>query len=202
MPEYINNITPNNTFNKIDATKSIAIYKHLTQGKIILKNYYNEIKDELIESPLFTLIFNNPSHFSNLYQHIGYKLEFHNQGSFYYIRELTEDGIDEADNNAFRVQVILLLIGRYFAGTGRDLELLAKPDCGLDEHDISELESDNESSDILRTAHFTKGWKEALIYLCKRNFAFKTSSTSLFLSDAGMAFLTRLINEQDNENLD
>ncbi len=202
MSEYTDHHKIKNTFDKIDSAKSAAIYKHLTEGKIILKNYYREIQDEIIESSLFTLIFKNPTHFKTLYRHIGYQLEFHEEGNFYYIRELTEDSIDEADSNAFKIQVILLLIGRYFSRTGRNLELLANPNNGLNEHDTEELEKDDESSDILRTAHFNKGWEDALKYLCKRNFAFRTSSTSLFLSDAGMSFLYRLIDEyeQDSSN--
>ncbi len=185
-------------FDKIDAMQSIAIYQQLTQGKVILKNTYNELQDRMEESALYTLIFNHFTHFFNLYQHIGYKLEFHNEGSFYYVKELTEDESEEADSNAFKIQVILLLIGRYFSRTGRNLTLLVDPNVGLNEHDIEALAKDEESSAILRTAQL-KGWKEALLFLVKRHFAFKTSPTSLFLSDAGYVFLVRLIDEYENK---
>ncbi|MFZ1343966.1 condensin complex protein MksE [Thiothrix eikelboomii] len=182
-----------NSFNSIDASQSIEIYRQLTQGKVILKKNYNELRNELEENSLYTVLFKHWKHFSSLYQHIGYKLEFHDAGNFYYLRDVSDTGIDEADNNAFKIQVALLLIGRYFSRTGRNLELLFIPDAGFDEKDIEELKNDNEYSEILKTARFNRGWDDALEFLIKRNFAFRTSPTSYFISDAGKAFLEQLI---------
>ena len=188
-----------NVFDKIDATQSSEIYRQLTQGKVVLKNQYNEIQDVIKENPLFTLMFNNWSHFSSLYQHLGYSLEFNDEGSFYYLKELTAQGLDEADTNAFKIQVVLLLIGRYFSRTGRNIDLLFEPNIGLDEADIEELKRDDEYSEILRTARFNKGWDEAFDFLAKRNFLFKTSAASLFISDAGKVFLLNLIDMYESK---
>ncbi|MDQ5767170.1 condensin complex protein MksE [Thiothrix subterranea] len=182
-----------NSFNYIDASQSAEIYRQLTQGKVILKQNYNELRNELEENPLYTILFKHWRHFSFLYQHIGYKLEFHDVGSFYYLREVSDVGVDETDSNAFKIQVTLLLIGRYFSRTGRNLDLLFIPNAGFDEKDIEELKNDSEYSEILKTARFNKGWDEALEFLTKRNFAFRTSLTSYFISDAGKAFLEQLI---------
>lgn len=191
--------TPNrdNPFNRIDAELSTDAYRQLKQGKIIVKQSYNELQNILEENPLYNLMFNEWVHFSSLYQHIGFKLEHHDEGNFFYLRELHEQGVDEADVNSFKVQVILLLIGRYFSRTGQNLDLLFMPDSGLEEADIEELKKDNEYSDILKTARFDKGWDEALEFLTKRNFAFRTSPSSYFISDAGKAYLLRLISNYE-----
>ncbi len=181
------------SFDRISAKQSTEIYQQLTQGKVILKQDYKELQNSIEENPLFTLLFNKESHFSSLYQHIGYQLAFNNEGDFYYLRELLEQGVDEANTNAFKIQVVLLLIGRYFSGTGRNLELLFTLDVGLDEKDIDELKTNNEYAELLKTARFTKGWDEALGFLEKRNFAFKTGLSSYFISDAGKAFLLQLV---------
>lgn len=192
-------MSENNPFDKIDASQSSQIYQQLTQGKIILKNQYNEINDAIEESSLFTLVFKNWSHFESLYQHLGYSLEFNDEGSFFYLKEFNDQGFDEANSNAFKVQVVLLLIGRYFSRTGRNIDLLFEPNIGLDETDIEELKKDNEYSEILRTARLNKGWDEAFDFLTKRNFAFRTSPTSLFLSDAGKVFLLKLIDMYESK---
>lgn len=182
-----------NPFNHIDAELSTDAYRQLKQGKVILKQIYNDLQNIVEENPLYTLMFNEWAHFTSLYQHIGFKLEHHDKGSFFYLRELSDQGADEADVNAFKIQVVLLLIGRYFSRTGRNLELLFMPNSGLDVKDIEELRKDHEYSDILKTARFNKGWDEALEFLTKRNFAFQTSPNSYFISDAGKAYLLQLV---------
>jgi len=73
------------------------------------------------------------------------------------------------------------------------------PNVGLNEDDIKELKEDSEYTNILRTARFNKGWDEALDFLVKRNFAFKTSLTSFFVSDAGRIYLLRLVDEYETK---
>ena len=53
--------------------------------------------------------------------------------------ESSDDESEEHDENAFRVQVVLLLIGRYFARSGRDLDYLGRPEAGLNEQDLANL---------------------------------------------------------------
>ena len=187
-----------NPFDKVVAEDSAEIYKQLTQGKVILKQHYNDLEHKLEENSLYTLLFNNSIHFLSLYQHIGYQLTFNHEGSFYYLKELHDQSIDEADKNAFKIQVALLLIGKHYATTGRNLSLLYSQDAGLDESDLESLKQDHEFCEILKAAHFGKGWDEALDFLTKRNFIFQTSQTSWFVSDAGKAFLEHLIEAYEN----
>ncbi|GAA5219039.1 hypothetical protein ACFSJ3_16930 [Corallincola platygyrae] len=185
--------TSTNPFERIPAALSAAIYRDLTYGRVIGKNIYDELKSELIGNPLFTLLFNEQLHFTQLYQHLGYELVLDASGEFFYIRELLDDGLDEADENAFKTQVVLLLLGRFYSRSGRDLALLAMADVGLDENDIRQLERESEYLDILRAAKFQKGWNEALEFLVTRRFAWRVGEKRYFISDAGNAFLSRLL---------
>lgn len=187
-----------NPFDKVVAEDSAEIYKQLTQGKVILKLQYNDLQHQLEENPLYTMLFNHSTHFLSLYQHIGYQLVFNHEGSFYYLKELHDQSIDEADKNAFKIQVALLLIGKHFSATGRNLNLLYQQNAGLNEMDLESLKQDHEFDEILKAAQFSKGWDEALDFLNKRNFVFKTSLTSWFVSDAGKAFLEHLVNAYEN----
>ncbi|SRR5690554_598396 len=181
-----------NTFEDVHPEASAEIYRQLTQGKVILKRQYNQHKGVLEDSPQFNLLFNHLEHFTLLYRHIGYNLNYQTQGEFFYVTQTRDDEIDEADDNALKVQVVVLLIGRYFSASGRDLELLADPNHGLDDIDLKRLAENQEYLDVLRTVRFEKGWNEALEFLIRRNFAFRTGPESYVLSDASMSFLKDL----------
>lgn len=132
-----------------------------------------------------------------LYEHLGSELVFNDAGAFFFLKESSDDESEEHDENAFRVQVVLLLIGRYFARSGRDLEYLGRPDAGLGEQDLAALAADEEYQDMLRAARFEKGLSEALEYLDKRNLLFRASVDRCFLSSAGMYFLNELVAEYE-----
>jgi len=93
--------------------------------------------------------------------------------------------------------VVLLLIGRYFARSGRDLDFLGRPEAGLNEQDLITMAADEEYQDILRAARFEKGLAEALDYLDKRNLLFQAGAERYFLSSAGMYFLQELVREYE-----
>jgi hypothetical protein len=189
------------SFDEIDAKMSSLIYRDFTQGKVITKRAYDSLRAEYKDSLQFTLLFNHETHFNKLYQHIGSELILDESGEFYYIRELGDDGADEADENAFKVQVVLLILGRYFSRSGRDLELLSAPDMGIDEADITALNDDSEYTDILRAARFKNGVQEALDFITGRCFAYKIGDKRYFLSDAGNAFLLRLVTAYEKSGI-
>jgi hypothetical protein len=95
------------------------------------------------------------------------------------------------------VQVALLIIGRYFARSGRDLDYLGRADAGLNEQDLEAMAGDEEYQDILRAARFEKGLAEALDYLEKRNLVFRAGAGRYFLSSAGLYFLGQLVQEYE-----
>lgn len=196
----MNNIA---AFDLIKHSESIAIYRDLTAGKIITKQIYCDLKSELIDNQSYTLLFKHYSHFHHLYQHIGYALTWDKSGEFYYIKDIQDLESNGADENAFKAQVILMLLGRYYARTGRDLENIGKIDLGLTADDLQALSQNDEYTDILTTAKLSGGWQKVMEYLSARNFAHKTGAERYFLNQAGMSFIYRLVDEykeSDNKN--
>ncbi|MCH8498646.1 MAG: hypothetical protein LAT63_09220 [Marinobacter sp.] len=181
------------TFAQILPSQSAAIYREFQAGRVVVRDTWDSNRSALVANPLYNLLYNHLSHFRTFYEHLGSELSFNEQGAFFYLKESSDDENEEHDENAFRVQVVLLLIGRYFARTGRDLEYLGRPDAGLNDEDLAALAADDEYRDILRAARFEKGLPDALDYLDKRNLIFKTGAGRYFLSSAGMHFLQELV---------
>ena len=164
---------------------------------MIEREKWESNKTELRENARYNLLYNHLSHFRTFYEHLGSELVFNESGAFFFLKQSSDDENEEHDENAFRVQVILLLIGRYFARSGRDLEYLGRPDAGLNEQDLSALASDEEYQEILRAARFEKGLPDALDYLDKRHLLFRAGAGRCFLSSAGLYFLQELVREYE-----
>jgi len=185
------------SFEQILPAQSAAIYREFQAGRVIVRDVWDSNRSELRANPLYNLLYNHLSHFRTFYEHLGSELVFNETGAFFFLKESSDDENEEHDENAFRVQVILLLIGRYFARSGRDLEYLGRPDAGLNEQDLSALASDEEYQEILRAARFEKGVPEALDYLDKRHLLFRAGAGRCFLSSAGLYFLQELVREYE-----
>ena len=181
-----------NSFASINAEESTSIFRQFTQGKVITKETYNEIQAAHQDNALFTCLFSNEEHFKQLYQHLGYQLCLNNDGDFYYAREYRDDSSDEADDNALKVQAILLQLGRYYSQTGRDLEQLCQADFGFNDSDLQVLAKDDQSLAILKAIK-VDGWVKAIDFIVSRNFAYKAGINRWFISSAGRAFLFNLV---------
>lgn len=187
-------VVSHNPFDLVNAEQSARIYRQFVQGKVIPKMLYDEIRAQMKDNELFTVLFNHHMHFEHLYRHLGFELCFHQEGDFYYVRELREDSSEEADDNALKVQTTLLLLGRFYSGSGRDLNLLCDPGFGLSEADIKQLDESEEFKAILKAVRLDS-WDKALEFITVRNFAHKSGKQSYFVSKAGSAFLFRLVDE-------
>ncbi|MFV8570644.1 condensin complex protein MksE [Marinobacter sp. SBS5] len=185
------------SFDEVLPAHSAALYREFQAGRVIVRELWDNNRSELVANPLYNLLYNHLSHFRTFYEHLGCELVFNDEGSFFFLKESSDDETEEHDENAFRVQVVLLLIGRYFARSGRDLEYLARPDAGLGEQDLEAMGADEEYLEILRAARFEKGLPEALDYLGKRNLMFRSGANRYFLSSAGMHFLEELVREYE-----
>ncbi|WP_228300732.1 condensin complex protein MksE [Marinobacter lipolyticus] len=185
------------SFEQILPAQSAAIYREFQAGRVIVRDIWDSNRSELRANPLYNLLYNHLSHFRTFYEHLGSELVFNETGAFFFLKESSDDENEEHDENAFRVQVILLLIGRYFARSGRDLEYLCRPDAGLNEQDVVALAGDEEYQEILRAARFEKGWTDGLDYLDKRNLLFRAGAGRYFLSSAGFYFLQELVREYE-----
>lgn len=205
MPDFAETRDAENNLNELQASSfdqilpahSAAIYREFQAGRVIVRDVWDANRSELRANPLYNLLYNHLSHFRTFYEHLGSELVFNETGSFFFLKESSDDESEEHDENAFRVQVVLLLIGRYFARSGRDLDYLGRPEAGLNEQDLANLAADEEYQDILRAARFEKGLSEALDYLEKRNLVFRSGAGRYFLSSAGMYFLDQLVQEYE-----
>jgi len=184
----------NNSFVLINAEQSATIFRQFTLGKVITKQVFDQLSSEQQDNPLFTCLFNNESHFEQLYQHLGYQLCLNNDGDFYYVQEHREESSDEADDNALKVQTILLQLGRYYSQTGRDLTQLCQVMFGFNESDIISLSKDEDSVAILKAIKI-ESWPKAIDFIVSRNFAYKSGNNSYFISSAGKAFLFNLVEQ-------
>ncbi len=188
------NTAPTNSFEQVNAQQSAAIFRQFNQGKVITKLLFDEINNKSFDNALFTCLFNSSMHFELLYQHLGYELCLHSEGDFYYVRELRADSSDEADDNALKVQAILLQLGRYYSQTGRELEQLCQAQFGFNDSDLTVLAKDDESLAILKAIRIDN-WHKAIDFITSRNFAYKTGANSWFISSAGKAFLFNLVEQ-------
>ena len=195
--EYNLNEPQASSFEQILPAHSAAIYREFQAGRVIVRDVWDANRSELRANPLYNLLYNHLSHFRTFYEHLGSELVFNETGAFFFLKESSDDESEEHDENAFRVQVVLLLIGRYFARSGRDLDYLGRPEAGLNEQDLANLGADEEYQDILRAARFEKGLSEALDYLEKRNLVFRSGAGRYFLSSAGNYFLSQLVQEYE-----
>ncbi|AHI27925.1 condensin complex protein MksE [Marinobacter similis] len=195
--ESVDHSQTSSSFEQILPARSAAIYREFQAGRVIVRDVWDNNRSELRANPLYNLLYNHLSHFRTFYEHLGSELAFNETGAFFFLKESSDDENEEHDENAFRVQVILLLIGRYFARSGRDLEYLGRPDAGLNENDLTALAGDEEYQEILRAARFEKGFSEALDYLDKRNLLFRSGASRCFLSSAGFYFLQELVREYE-----
>ena len=122
---------------------------------------------------------------------MGYDLKFDEEGDFYFTQDLRDSNNDESDDNAMKIQAILLFIGRYYATVG-DLAQLQDPMFGLKESDIDALKQDDLLASSLKALR-VDNWDKALEYLTSRSLIFIVSEDRYVLTKAAMTFLNRLI---------
>ncbi len=183
-------------FSQINMVKSQQIYTTFVNGKVITKQGYNLYQQRFIESPLYTELYNNLEHFTQLYLHIGFTLNFNVEGEFFYIsRSETEE---DADTNATKIQAMLLIIARYWVDKGFDLDDLTTPVIGLGRSALEEI-AEHAIYDDIRQALGMETWDKALNYLADRNFLYPCGDKHYVLSSAGMHFLNLHVDKYSQE---
>ena len=184
-------------FDGIDPAKSSEVFRDLSAGKAVTWELYSVNTGDFVENPTYSTLFQHRDHFLTLFDHIVYELVFSPQGYYFYLRE-KDDGADRDYNrNGFKVQAALVVIGRYFAHTGRDLKYLGSPLVGLKADDIQAIMNDDEYVLMLRSADFKDGLSGTLVFLKNRGFAFETGQDRFILSGASMHFLELLGTEYE-----
>ncbi|WP_339720494.1 hypothetical protein [uncultured Paraglaciecola sp.] len=179
------------SFEEISYIKSTEIYRLFSQGRVLNKQRYDDVHGCIVDDDLYTLVFSKVKHFTLFFKHMGFDLKFDEEGDFYFTQDLRDANNDESDDNAMKIQSILLFIGRYYATVG-DLAQLQDPMFGLKESDIDTLKQDDLLTSSLKALRIDN-WDKALEYLTSRSLIFKVSQDKYILSKAAMTFLNRLI---------
>ncbi|MDA0116882.1 condensin complex protein MksE [Vibrio sp. T11.5] len=183
-------------FSQINMAKSQQIYATFVNGKVITKQVYDLYQQSFLESPLYTELYNNLEHFTSLYLHIGYTLNFNVEGEFFYISR--SEAEEDADTNATKIQAMLLIIARYWVDKGFDLDDLMTPVIGLGRTALEEIAEQTIYDDI-RQALGIETWDKALNYLADRNFLYQCGDKHYILSSAGMHFLNLHVEKYSQE---
>ena len=187
---------PTLALERLNQDISSRIYQRFTQGKIITRMGYNKLTSTAFEDTDYTYLFRFVDEFRLLYKLIGKELEYNSNGEFFYINNLGDSELDEADEHALKTQAILLILGRYFEMTGRSLHNLSVDSLGFNDKDIAEITKNDEYKSICKALKFAS-WQKAVEYLVNRGFAFENSSNHYFLSSAGKAFCDGVIEAHD-----
>ena len=175
---------------------SARIFQRFTQGRIINRLGYDKLKSVSFEDSDYTYLFRFVDEFTLLYKLIGKELEYNSNGEFFYINNLGENDLNEADEHALKTQAVLLILGRHFEMSGRSLHNLSVDSLGFNDKDIADIAKNDEYKSICKALKFAN-WQKAIEYLVNRGFAFETSNNHYFLSSAGRAFCDAVIAAHD-----
>lgn len=189
-------------FQDVDHEKSAKIFRELSSGKVITREKFSLVDNDLVDNDLYSVIFRNLDHFRMFYKHLGYELVFNDTRHFFFIRKLSDDEDRDYNRNAFKIQVMLLILGRYFAQTGRDLKYLESPSIGIKQEDLKAIKQVDEYMMMLRGADFKDGPDAAVPFLKDRGFLFEVGTNRYTVSPAGMYFLDLLVEHYGNSDTD
>lgn len=191
-------VTPGG-FHSVNPEMSPKIYKELISGKVLLREHFDVVNNELVENPLYSELFKHLDHYTTFYKHMGFELVFNDHRHFAFLRREVEDDDREYNRNAFKIMVALSIIGRYFAKSGRDLKYLESPKVGIQSDDIAAIKANEEYIRILKSADFKEGIDVAIAFLLDRGFLFKAGGTRFILTPAAMYFLDLLVDDYGND---
>ncbi|OQX38843.1 MAG: hypothetical protein B0D91_02950 [Oceanospirillales bacterium LUC14_002_19_P2] len=190
-PEHESIVRVVSTFDRINVRESTAIYAQLTEGKLLVKHVL--VNGGMQDNPLFNVVFDNQAHFRDFFAHMGYELILAECGDFYHLRDPNDDESSETNANETKVQILLLMIGRYYAASARSLADLGNPVIGLGRDDIEAIDAQPLTADLLLAGRFQRRFSEEMEFLTRRHVAFDLGGGAIVLSDAGMAFLNNLV---------
>ena len=185
-------------FKDVDHEKSAKIFRELSSGKVITREKFSLVDNDLVDNDMYSVLFRHMDHFKTFYKHLGYELVFNDTRHFFFIRKLSDDEDRDYNRNAFKIQVMLLILGRYFAQTGRDLKYLESPSIGIKPEDVKAIKQVDEYMMMLKGADFKDGPDAAIPFLKDRGFLFEVGTNRYIVSPAGMYFLDLLVEQYGN----
>lgn len=175
----------------VDMQKSVEIYNHLMNGRIINRQRLGS-HGEFESEPLFSEIMDNLGDYKNQYAMSGFSL-IANADYVYIIKGQAHD-ISKTDI-AMKAYCLLLLIGKYLTTHNYRLEKLSASSGGLSQAEFNKIQSMPQTKEILERANMGEDlFKSVKSILIERHIMFENPITGHFiLSDAGRAFYDELM---------
>lgn len=176
-----------------DINKSREIYSILNAGKIINRNTLNNA-GELMDNALFIELMDNLTHYREIYNGLGYKLI--DNVDYFYLNDLNSS---DNDNLAVKIQILLIVIGKYVNQQGYLLNRIYPQSTGLSADDFDRMSEIENLQEILERLKIhanlkSKDLKETIKkILVDRGVMFeKPLSGNFVLADSGMDFFKRI----------
>ena len=165
----------------LDIFASRAIYKDFVTGKII--NSHEIIEGDMQPSPKFRELVDNLDKYRYLYSLNGFEIQNINNVAFFVTRD---DRLEEYNDVAANIQVLLLMISRGVYSLGVAPGILMDESAGLSIKQINEIGELKEQSQIIKAC----GLRQPLIEsvngkLLNRGICFCTKEDRYILSAAG-----------------
>lgn len=177
---------------------SQAIYQKFCIGSVINRQEYKSSVSDFIESPLYQEIIQNEPHYKTLYMHLGYELCRDSEGDYFYIKEnvVDENEGEEFDEASLKIIAILTIFSKCATTRGQALQFFSSPLQGITPDDIEWVNGQDELMSYLKAIKL-KSASDAMDFLRKRGFAFKTTSNRSILSKGAMVMIMNLIEREE-----
>lgn len=183
----------------IDANEELSqqIYRMFHSGSVINHHEYLESQARFVESPLYIEMRQNEDHYQQLYRALGYDLHHDDKGEFLSLKSIFEAESDDAvfDETTLKLMAILTLFCRLVTQRGQSLASLGEPVQGVTKKDLSELDSSNTVTAILKAMKL-KSAGDAMEFVRKRGFAFRVSPNRFVLSKGAVDMINTLVERE------
>lgn len=172
---------------EVSIPKSTEIYKAFVNGRVI--NRYSIKPDgSTLESPLFGEIYNNYNAYKQQYQMSGMELVV--KDDFYYARDVDKE--TSFTDQVKRIQVLLLIIGRFVTQSGALFEKLTHPMGGITDDDLQKIANTAEFAEILAAIEIKDLVKSIKSNLLDKDIMEEPRSGRYILSAAGKHFFEEI----------
>lgn len=177
----------------VDMYKSVEIYNHLMNGRIINRERLGS-HGGFEPEPLFSEIMDNLGDYKNQYAMSGFSL-IANADYVYIIRGQTHD-ITKTDI-AMKAYCLLLLLGKYITSHNYRLEKLSAVTGGLSLAEFNKIQAMPETKEILERANMSENlFKNIKSILVERHIMYEHPMTQHYmLSNSGKAFFEELMTD-------
>ena len=182
----------------LDEFASRAIYKDFISGKVI--NAYDYINGELQPSHKFRELVDNLDKYRDFYSLIGFEIRSVNDDAFFVSRS---DRVEELNEVAANIQVLLLMVGRGLCTQGISPGILFDDKGGVSAKDIDAIGELEEVRQIMKACGLQQPLtKPVNSIMVERGIFHKTVQERYILSSAGRIFFNELfVNDASHQTI-